>query len=294
MSVPAALLTHYQSKATTVANALLIIRNDGTRYAFTSHDVDASIDIAPLLGESSEDIVTFDAGQGLDATSIVMSAGAAVDNLEVATLDDGTLFTTADIMQKKWRDAAFWIFRYNYNAVTSTDDVEVLLRGTFGEIKPQTSVVVIELRGLNQRMKQPVGIALSKTCRARLGDDACGVDLAPFTFSTTVTSVSSKSVFTCSGLAQAADYFTEGLATFTSGNNNGVTEKVRLHSTGGVINLSLPMFAPIQVGDTLSIVAGCQKRREDCRDKFDNTLRMQAEPDAPGVDALTSTPVPPA
>jgi uncharacterized phage protein (TIGR02218 family) len=294
VTIPAPLLAHYQTRSTTVADALFIVRTDGERYAFTTHDTDAEIDVSPLLGDSSEDLVTFDAGQGLDATSIVLATGASVGNLEISTLDDGSLFTTDDVMQAKWRDAKFWIFRYNYNSVTSTDDVEMLLAGTIGEIRPVLNMVVVELRGLTQRLKQPIGIVLSKTCRARLGDDACGVDLTPFTFNTTVTGVTSKSVFTCSGLAQAADYFTEGLVTFNTGNNSGVTQKVRLHSTGGVINLSLPMFKTIQVGDTLTIVSGCLKTRDVCRDKFDNVLRMQAEPDAPGIDQLTTTPVPPA
>lgn len=293
MSVPAALLTHYQSRATTVADALLVVRTDGQRFAFTTHDVSADIDVSPLLGTSTPDVLTFDAGQGMDATSIVTSAGPSVDNLEISTLDDGSLFTADDIAQHRWRNASFWIFRYNYNAVTDTDDTEPLLRGTFGEIRPARNTVVVELRGLNQRMKQSVGIALSKTCRSRFGDDACGVDLGPYTFTTTVTSVTSKSVFTCSGLAQAADYFSEGELTFNTGNNIGVTEKIRAHETGGVINLVLPMWKTIQVGDTLTIIAGCNKTRAACK-TFNNVRRMQGEPDAPGIDQLTTQPVPPA
>lgn len=293
MSVPAPLLAHYQTLATTVAEALLIIRADGERYTFTTHDVSFDIDIAPLLGTSGADIVTVEAEQSIDATAIEISAGSAVGNLEISALDDGSIFTADDIAQKRWRNAMFWIFRYNYNAVETTDDVEFPLAGTLGEIRLARNRVVVELRGQNQRMKQSVGDATSKTCRARLGDDACGVDLGPYTFTTTVTSVTSKSVFTCSGLAQAADYFSEGEATFDTGNNAGVTEKIRAHATGGVINLVLPMWKTIQVGDALTLIAGCNKTRTACK-TFNNVRRMQAEPDLPGTDQLTTQPVPPA
>ena len=62
--------------------------------------------------------------------------------------------------------------------------------------------------------------------------------------------------------------------------------------TGGVVQLYLPMPRPVQVGDTLSIYPGCDKRVGHCRDKFNNIVNMRAEPYVPGTDfILTSPPV---
>jgi hypothetical protein len=48
----------------------------------------------------------------------------------------------------------------------------------------------------------------------------------------------------------------------------------------------------IQIGDTFSAVAGCQKRlAEDCGTKFSNVVNFGGEPHLPGIDALTSPPV---
>ena len=60
--------------------------------------------------------------------------------------------------------------------------------------------------------------------------------------------------------------------------------------TARLVTLVLAMPAAVQVGDTFSIVAGCRKRLEDCRDKFDNVLNFRGEPHRPGVDALTAAP----
>ena len=62
---------------------------------------------------------------------------------------------------------------------------------------------------------------------------------------------------------------------------------------GAVIALLTDMPPPIQVGDTLSALAGCGKRlSEDCDTRFNNVLNFQGEPHAPALDDLTQTPDP--
>lgn len=53
-----------------------------------------------------------------------------------------------------------------------------------------------------------------------------------------------------------------------------------------VIELFEPMPFEIQVGDTFSIYAGCDKLRVTCRDKFDNIKNRRAEDFVPGPDKV--------
>lgn len=286
--IPTALQSHYNSGNTTLAHAILITRTDGVMYGFTSHDVSFSMNLTDW-GYAEETDFLFDAAQGLEASSIATAAGLGVDNLELTTLNDGSLFTTDDILQGRWRSADFRIFRYNWSAnpITIANDVETLIRGTFGEITLNKETLKLELRGLTQKLQQPIGSVSTKTCRARLGDSKCTKDLTAFTFNGTVTSVVSASTFTSSSIASQADgYFTEGLLTWTSGSNAGISEKIRSHTTGGNISLILPMVKSIQPLDTFTIIAGCNKTLETCRDKFSNVLNFQGEPHRPMVDAL--------
>jgi uncharacterized phage protein (TIGR02218 family) len=274
-TLPTNLAAHYQLGTTSLAHLLRITRLDGAVYAFTSADTDVTI-----AG------VTYRAASGLDVSSIAITAGLAVDNLELTTLDDGTTFTRADVLTGKWRNAAFVLSRYNWQA--PADGLDTLMAGTVGEVTINRTSVVAELRGLQQYLQQPVGSIISKTCRARLGDAMCTKALGPFTFTGTLTSVQSQQVFTDSARAEAADYFTEGLMTFTSGVNAGLTVKVKAHAAGGVFTLSLPLLLAVAVGNTYSVVAGCRKRMvEDCAGKFNNVINFQGEPHLPGVDALT-------
>jgi uncharacterized phage protein (TIGR02218 family) len=276
-TLPSGLAAHYQGDALTTAVAVRITRVDGAVYAYTSHDVDAVISGVTYRASGLIDSA-FESGDSL-----------AVDNLALTTLDDGTIFAREDVIGGLWQNAAVYFFRYNW--ANLADGVEPLTAGTIGEVQMMQGQVRAEVRGLQQYLQQPVGIVSSKTCRARLGDGACTVNLTGFTHSGTVTGVASTQVFTASGLTQAADYFGDGLIEWLTGDNAGIQQKVKTHATGGVFTLGLPMPSTIQTGDTFTAIAGCRKRlTEDCKTKFNNVLNFQGEPHRPGIDELTAEP----
>lgn len=274
--------THIQGSETTLAYALKITRRDGQVFGLTSHDRDATISA-----------VTYDAGQGLDVTSIVTTAGLGVDNLELTTLHDETLFTTPAVLGGLWQGAEFLVFRYNW--ADTAAGTEPLIAGVFGNVIIKAGCVVAELRGLQQYLQQNVGSVSSKTCRARLGDARCTISLASWTHAGTVTTATSRQVFVDSALAQASDYFTDGQITWLTGNNAGLKSKVKIHANSGGANftLALPLPSDVQVGDTFTAIAGCRKRlTEDCKTKFNNVLNFQGEPHRPGLDAVVAAPLP--
>jgi uncharacterized phage protein (TIGR02218 family) len=273
------LTAHLATRETTLATALKITREDGTVFGFTTHDIDDVVSG-----------VTYSANPGLDVTAIETAANAAVGNLDLTTLHDGTVFTTADILNGVWRNAAFTIFRYNWAALA--DGVDTLLAGTLGEATLRQNTVVVELRDLRQYLQQAVGDASSKTCRARLGDARCAKVLTAFTHTGTLTAAASNQVFTDSARAEAAAYFDEGEITWTGGANDGLSAKIKSFAAG-VFTLALPMYGTVAIGDTYSAVAGCRKRlAEDCVAKFDNVLNFVGESHRQGLNDLTASPVP--
>lgn len=275
-TIPINLANHYASPTTNLSWALKVTRKDTTVYAFTSDMVDTEI-----AG------ITYLASQGLDVSNIEISAGFAVSNLELTTLDDGTIFNRPDILAGKWYNAKFELFRYN--SLAPSDGVDTILVGTLGEVEMRNGSIMVELRGLQQYLQQPIGSVSSKTCRARFGDALCTKSIATFTVTGSITSVTSQQIFTDTTRAEAADWFSEGSVTFTSGSAEGLTSKIKTHAAGGVITLTLPILLQLSVGDTYSMVAGCRKRlTEDCNTKFSNAINFQGEPHLPGVDALSS------
>jgi hypothetical protein len=83
----------------------------------------------------------------------------------------------------------------------------------------------------------------------------------------------------------AQGYFTYGLLTWLTGQNAGYRMDVRNFSPGRVM-LALPMAHPIAVGDTYSLVAGCDKNASTCKLRFNNFVNFRGEPYIPGTDAV--------
>jgi uncharacterized phage protein (TIGR02218 family) len=296
-TIPAALQAHYDTGQTALAVGLLIQRKDGELYGITSCSQPLVLDLTPwdtlpwvLTGETAFE---FDTRQGLDLKTIESTAGFEVDDSELQTLNDGTLFTEADILAGRWSEARFRIFLYRWDVAVPTiaNDVETLKVGSFGQTYPGRTVIRQELRCLKELLQHPVGIVSQPTCRARFGSSGpgqCNKDPASFTFSLTVTGVTSNQVFTASAATQDADYFGNGELLWTGGNNDGLQAQVNEFESG-VFTLAAPMVLSVQVGDTFTAIAGCRKRRsEDCRDKFANVLNFQGEPDRPTTDRVVS------
>lgn len=104
----------------------------------------------------------------------------------------------------------------------------------------------------------------------------------------TVTSVTSLTTFADTSLTEADGFWSLGKVTWLTGDNAGRSMEVKEStSSGGVIQLYLPMPDTIQIGDTFTIEAGCARRlTEDCLTKYDNVNNARMEPYIPGTDAL--------
>lgn len=286
-TIPSGLLTHYQSGSMKLAVATRITRSDGVVVAMTSHERNQTIDGVDYL-----------ATHGMEASQVITTAGLAVDNLEMRTLDDGTIFDRADVLAGRWNGARFLIFRYCWADISL--GVEYLMAGVFGNVTLQQGSIVSELRGIQQYLQQAVSNVTTKTCRARLADyptpngkNLCGLSASDLIETGTVSAVTSRAVFTASGIANGGtdDYYGEGILTWDTGLNAGLSQKIRTQTSASLFTLILPMKKDVQVGDTFTVIAGCRGRlQEDCRDKFDNVLNFQGEPHLPGVDALTAAP----
>lgn len=276
-SFPVALATHYAQPTTTLASCIRITRRDATVIGYTSLD-------RPLVVDG----VSYEPGCLL--SSIASSAGMNVDNLELTVVPtDAEAGLRADLLAGKWDGAQFLIFVLDWtNPAGGIDEVKA---GTLGEVAPNRDGFVVELRSIEQALQQQIGDVTQKTCRYRLGDARCRVNLTSWTHTAAVTAVTSRSVFTAASLAQAADYFTEGELRFLSGANAGFARKIKSSASGGALTLSIAAPYDVAAGDTLQLIAGCRKRHlEDCKTKFSNILNFGGEPHLAGIDALTSSP----
>lgn len=160
-----------------------------------------------------------------------------------------------------------------------------------------------DLSGLARWLRQEAGEVTSKTCGwKRLGFNfgvatraGCKVDVAALTFTgVSVAAVASKRVFTTdtgvitSGLG--ADYFTDGIITWLTGDNAGAQSEVSMHAADAAgaytIELQHNMAFPIQAGDTFSIEPGCDRSAATCKVKFANFDNFNGDDELPDSETV--------
>jgi uncharacterized phage protein (TIGR02218 family) len=275
-TISAGLEAHIAGEVTTLATLWKVTRVDGTVYGFTDHDQDLT-----LSG------VTYQSETGYTKSAVRASLGLAVDNMEVQGVLDAAAITVDDIRAGKWDYATVEVMLANWADLTM--GTLKLTKGRLGRIQDGRSSFTAELRGLSQHLAQPIGRLYMPACDADLGDTRCGVTLASFTVTGTITGVTSKRAFADTGRAEADGYFDGGKITWTGGANSGLSMEVKTFlNAGGALTLQLPMTYTVQAGDTYSLSAGCNKTFAICGSKFSNAVNYQGFPHMPGIDRLLS------
>ena len=275
--ISAGLLAHKAAGVATLATCWLVTRRDTTRYGFTTHVRDITDVPAPYNG------ITFQARSAFTPSEVGTRADLSVDNLEVAGILSSLTITENDLLAGRWDFATVEVFEINYN--DRTHGVEKKRFGTLGNVSRRGAGFRAELRGLNQYLQHPIGEVFQTTCRATLGDARCGVALS--TIPGTVVTPNGQIGFTNAGHVEPAGWYDNGLATWTSGPNNGLQAHIRAHTAGGVFTFAQPMPFAIGVGDAYSLTVGCRKRAiEDCKTKFNNIANFRGEPYVVGMDKL--------
>ncbi|HRO11644.1 DUF2163 domain-containing protein [Amaricoccus sp.] len=268
--------------ATRLCRCWLVSRRDGSEMGFTDHDEDLA------FGG-----VIYRASSGMDATALQSATGLSVDNAQAV----GAL-TSAAIREEDIRAGAYdgaevrqWLVDWE------RPELRVLMfRGTLGEIRRSDGAFEVELRGLAEPLNAPVGRSILRTCDRALGDGRCGFDTGRPGFSGEGVVVSAAGAsLSASGLGGfAAGWFEHGTLLWLTGANAGEKAAVKADLAGaaGLRGLSLwqEPGRRAAVGDRFRVVAGCDKRAETCRAKFDNLINFRGFPHIPGDDWVTAYP----
>jgi uncharacterized phage protein (TIGR02218 family) len=264
-TLPPGLQTHLSSGTTTLCWCWKITRRDGTVLGFTDHD-------APLAFAGT----AFAAATGFTAGEMKSAADLSVDNLSVVGALNADSLNEHDLAAGLFDNAAIEIWRVNWAA----PDERVLMRsGTLGEVKRGKTAFEAEVRGLTQRLNQPVGRVFSHVCDAVLGDARCAVAVTPV--AGTVAAVGDHRRFTATAVFTVG---AGGKLTFTSGANAGRAMEVK-RQTGAAFELWQAMSEAIAVGDGFIVTPGCDHAFATCKTKFSNAVNFRGHPHMIGADA---------
>lgn len=280
-NIPPALLTYLQSAGgAEVATCWKMTLTNGEVMGFTDHDRDIYLDG-----------VTYSAKTGYNRTAVASNATLAVDNmdLEGAVASEG--ITAAGLRSGLYDYAAVEVF-----LVKASDPgigKVILRRGVLGELTLKDGIYVSEIRGMSQYLNRQMTRVVTPECNARVYDDRCKVDPAPYTNTGKILNVLvDRKAFAVQidGTARDEGFFSHGLITFTSGPSKGRSMEIRAHTVVSGVDrffLLLPMEWPINDENEFTVRRGCNQLLATCRDVFDNVVNFRGFPDVPGFDKIT-------
>lgn len=281
-TIPAALQTHLDTGATTLAMCWKITRKDGVVLGFTEHDLDLSFDGT-----------TFKADSGFTRTQMKQGLGLAVDDMDVAGALRSASITEDDIARGRYDAAEVVVWLANWADVSQRVQV---FKGHIGEVRRGPLAFVAEIRSLVDRLDQGTGRSYQYFCDADLGDGRCKKDVSGSSFRATGTvgAAPAAQSFILGGVSGfAAGWFSSGVIAITSGANAGLKREIKAHTiTAGVHRIETwePFPDAPSTGDTFTVTAGCDKTFTQCQAKFANAVNFRGCPHMPGNDRVTAYP----
>ncbi|NLR74204.1 DUF2163 domain-containing protein [Leeia aquatica] len=118
------------------------------------------------------------------------------------------------------------------------------------------------------------------SCLHTVYDAGCAVSRASMVQTGSIVQVLDPNRFVVS-LPRPAGWFDQGLITFSSGANAGISRTVRSYAEGQQVQIALPFPAAVQPGDAISMLPGCDKTQTTCQGKFNNLARFRGFPYIP-------------
>lgn len=276
-ALSAGLQAHLDTRSTTMALCWKVTRRDGAVQGFTEHDEDITFDS-----------VTYIASSGFTASRMQQALGLAPGNLNVEGALSSDTINADDLAAGAYDHAEVVLYWVNWNDVSER---VVLEKGNVGEVARQETAFSAEFRSLIDKLNQTTGHVYQRSCDAVVGDARCGVDLtnASFKATGTITSALGRALVV-SGIGSFDDgFFTYGVLTFTSGENDGLSFEVKSHVGSSLTLWDIPPET-VANGDGYAVTAGCGKDAATCKAKFSNFVNFRGFPHIPGNDLLQAYP----
>lgn len=268
------------ARVTSFCRCFRLVRLDGATFGFTDHD-------RPLTFDG----LTYEPGAALAASDAASRLGLAPGDLDATGALSSDAITEADISAGLWDGAAVDVFEVDWS---DTSARARLGRYTLGQISRGPLAFTAELRSLAARLDRPEGRVHTVTCDVRrLGDARCGLSLAAWTTTGIVVSAAEAGARLVLSGASGFDpvFLARGIATLPGGVEIDIRAGWSRGAEWEVALWSAPATPPTP-GQSVTLVAGCDRTAQTCRARFGNLDNFRGFPHMPGAGALTDYAVP--
>lgn len=267
--------SHLAGEVNSLTTCWKIRRRDGVTLGYTSHDRDIW-----MAG------TCYRANPGVTPSAVTIDDSFEPSSMEVEGLLDSDQISAEDLEAGRWNGAEMELLVCDW--VEPEAGTLRLARGSIGDVVRQSAggkggfraEVVSDMLKL-RAAGAPV---CSPTCRAQLGDDRCGVDMAGRQLERTVSN-SDALWIECTEAISAPEALAFGRVRVLTGRWAGLDRRI-LATDGTRLFLDEPLPEALPVAVTIMLEEGCDKRFATCCDRFGNAVRFDGEPHVPGTDVL--------
>lgn len=257
----------------TLAICLRIVCTNGTTIRVTRYPRD-------LVMSNGQVYLT---GSGFDFTGYEATNGFSPSAIDLDGILGYAGVSRAAVASGVFDGARAYLFACNY--LSPVEDYEPITASLLGKATLTRNGYRFEEMALVDALNQTVGKTYTPACPKRFGGQeyaGCKINLAAITVTGTLTAVTSQSLLRDAARGEAADYFAYGTLQFTSGANAGLKPlEIKRHEADGTFETFEPFYYLPAVGDAYTLIPGCRKRLQDCRDKWGNVVNFGGFPNMP-------------
>lgn len=226
----------------------------------------------------------YEPAPGISPSAIMRGGDPRDDVAEVAGALTSSALSEADLDAGRW-DGASALLHLTEWTEPGTLWLE-LARGTLGSVSRSRVGYAAALQGLGAALAAEAAPATSPTCRARLGDADCAVDLRPLQSIGVLVEAEAERV-RFGGPGDGLHGF--GTLRWLTGACAGIAQMI-VDQDGDDFLLAEPPPLPVVPGARALLTQGCDKRLATCSARFFNAINFRGEPFLPGMDLLTRYP----
>lgn len=247
-------------------------------------------DVIVGLTDSSRD-VTFDGylfrcSPGLRFEQLTQSADLAPDHGTLITASSASGLDTDDIAAGAYEDAHAEIWRVDGD---NPEHRNMLSLGTIGELTSNGDRIEIEFRSTKHALSRTTARIYQKSCDARLGDAACGVDVEALAVPGTIDLHDGLNVEVANTCPCDPQLLIGGTLRVEEGEFAGLRARIRVAEaspSGVILTLWQSPTVTLPIATSVRLYRGCDKSLTVCRNIFDNAERFRGFPTIPGTNVL--------